>query len=323
MKTLLKKYPQADANRDGKLTLEEAKAYKNKIQSERNKQPKVERKPDFADVSYGSDSKQRFDLWLADSKTTTPLLICIHGGGFKGGDKSKYHSQAIVATMLEQGVSVATVNYRLTDGGKNPYPIPMHDCALAIQHLRHHASKYNLDPERFAATGGSAGGCISLWLAFHDDLADAKSTDPIAQQSSRLLAVAPVAAQPTLELDMFSKIFECNNLPEHPGFRPLFAIPAGGNYTVTSKVKKMMIDASPVTHLTTDDPPVFLAYSGTNRPIDENSTPGQYVHHPKLGMFLKEKMDALKMECHLQFKGGPEPKAFPDSISFLLDKLKK
>lgn len=323
LKKALEKYPQADANGDGVLTLQEGKAFRDKIRQDRNSKSKVKRAPDIKDVSYGDHPKQRFDLWQAKSDEKTPLLICIHGGGFKGGDKAKYHSDPLVSAMLDQGISVATINYRLTDGGKHPFPIPMHDCARAIQYLRNHAEKYNLDSAKFAATGGSAGGCISLWLAFHDDLADAKSKDPVAQQSSRLLAVAPSGAQTTLDLDAFRDIFDCDKLQEHPGFRPLFAIPAEGKITISSKVKSQMIAASPVTHLTKDDPPVYLSYGGKNRPIDENSSPGLYVHHPKLGLFLKDKMETLGMECYVQFSGGPKVPSFPDAKSFLLAKLKQ
>jgi len=46
----------------------------------------------------------------------------------------------------------------------------MHDCARAIQFLRSKAARWNIDPKRIAATGGSAGAGISLWLGFHDDL---------------------------------------------------------------------------------------------------------------------------------------------------------
>ena len=81
--------------------------------------------------------------------------------------------------MHDAGISVASINYRLTDGGKNPYPIPMHDSARAVQFLRYHADQYNLDKSRFAATGVSAGGCMLMWLGFHEDLADPDNQDPV------------------------------------------------------------------------------------------------------------------------------------------------
>lgn len=57
----------------------------------------------------------------------------------------------------------------------------------------------NIDSKRMAATGGSAGAYTSLWLAYHDDRADSKSEDPVARQSTRLMCVAAIGAQTTLD----------------------------------------------------------------------------------------------------------------------------
>jgi acetyl esterase/lipase len=59
------------------------------------------------------------------------------------------------------------------------------DCARAIQYARYHAKEFNIDPKRVAATGSSAGGMTSLWLAFHGDLADPKNADPVLRESTR------------------------------------------------------------------------------------------------------------------------------------------
>src|SRR5262249_58540664 len=69
------------------------------------------------------------------------------------------------------------------------------DGARAIQFLRSKAAEWNLDPKKFAATGGSAGAGISLWVGFHDDLADPVSTDPVSWQSTRLTCMAVLGAQ--------------------------------------------------------------------------------------------------------------------------------
>ena len=79
---------------------------------------------------------------------------------------------------------MASINYRYST--QAPYPAPFHDSARALQFLRLHAKKYNLNPKAVAATGGSAGGDISLWLGFHADLADPKSDDPVNRQSTRI-----------------------------------------------------------------------------------------------------------------------------------------
>src|SRR5262245_48274881 len=68
--------------------------------------------PTAADFAYGHDSpRQVFDFWQAKSDKPTPLVLCIHGGGWRGGDKSGYGEKAI-RPYLDAGISVAAINYR-------------------------------------------------------------------------------------------------------------------------------------------------------------------------------------------------------------------
>lgn len=69
-----------------------------------------------------------------------------------------------------------------------PVKGPLSDAARPLQFVRSKATEWNVDKERIAASGGSAGTCSSLWLAFHTDMADPKSEDPVAHESTRLLS---------------------------------------------------------------------------------------------------------------------------------------
>jgi acetyl esterase/lipase len=82
------------------------------------------------------------------------------------------------------GISVVAITYRFSQDAIAP--ASFHDSARAIQFIRHNANEWNVDPKRIAATGGSAGAGLSLWLGFHDDLTDPDSSDPVLRQSSRL-----------------------------------------------------------------------------------------------------------------------------------------
>src|SRR5690606_8893886 len=159
-----------DTDKDGAVSDAEFAAFRRNRERNRprgrEQQPKVD--PTHADVSYGEHQKQTFDIWLAKSKDgrPTPLVIYIHGGGFRGGDKAAVGGQPI-RDYLDKGISFASMNYRLSDVG--PYPIMMRDAARGLQFIRSKAKEWNLDPERIACYGGSAGAGISLWLGFHDD----------------------------------------------------------------------------------------------------------------------------------------------------------
>jgi len=279
--------------------------------------------PSFKNLSYGPHQRNQLDLWIAETENnqSSPVLVCIHGGGFRRGDKSKFaNNKLLLKTMLESGISVAAINYRRTDGGKNPYPAPMHDAARAIQYLRFNAEKYNLDKSRIIATGGSAGGCMSLWLAFHDDLADPDNPDPVLRESTRLTAAVPHAGQTCLHLPTLCDWFEVDSLIEHPGGRPLFGVPPGEKLEQNKKLEKISLDASPITHLSKDDPAVYMSYPA-NQPVNEQTDFRIWVHHPTLGMKLKESMDTLGIECHLLIKDGPQTKPYTNEFEFIIAKL--
>lgn len=265
--------------------------------------------PDFANVKYGPHERNVFDLWKAKSAVPTPLVIFIHGGGFRGGDKSAA-SPAVINEYLQAGYSYAALNYRLTDTA--PAPAAYLDCARAIQFLRHRAKEYNLDPRLFASTGGSAGAGTSLWIAFHGDLAQPGSPDPVARQSTRLVCVAVLNGQSSYDPRFAEKAgIPRPNFERHPFFLPFYAITP--EEIDTPKAYARYEECAPVTYLTRDDPPAFLDYSYPNEEVTEKTSLGLIVHHPKFGLALKQRMDALGIECVVQYRGqegGPRLTAF-------------
>src|SRR4051794_19551551 len=144
--------------------------------------PRLE--PTVADFVYAHDSeRQRFDFWQAKSDKPTPVVLMIHGGGWMGGDKNVY-GIGYVEPFLNKGISVAAIDYRFIPQAMKqkvepPVKAPLMDCARALQTIRSKAKEWNIDSTRIGSTGGSAGACTSLWLAFHDDLAKPDSNDPI------------------------------------------------------------------------------------------------------------------------------------------------
>ncbi len=330
----LLKYPQADTNKDGTLTMQEAKAFRKKYlnksnKSKRNKKSNNEKKlpkPTHANVTYGSHPRNVLDLWLAPSDKPTPLLVNIHGGGFIGGDKSKI-SAAMIKMMHKQGISVASINYRFKEEGKSRfegesplYPTILHDGARALQFLRYKASKYNLDKAKFAATGGSAGGQMLMWLGFHPDLAQADHEDPVLRESSRLQALAPRGGQTTSHYPTMLKWFGVKSL--NWGKKGGVIIPSSETLQFTDKELTLMSDASPINHWTKDDPPIYLYYSGANEPVDETTPFVTWVHHPMFGIKLEEAMYNKGMEPFLEYKNGPPVSKYTSQYDFIIQTLK-
>ncbi len=257
--------------------------------------------PDLANVKYGPHERNVLDLWKAKADRPTPLVLYIHGGGFMQGDKASLSVTAL-ADFLQAGYSVAAINYRLTSTA--PAPAAYLDCARALQFLRHHAKEWNLDGKLVASTGGSAGAGTSMWLAFHDDLADPKSRDPVARQSTRLTAIAVVNGQSSYG-PIFAETIGIPrpNFERHPFFFPFYGITH--DEVDTPKARRLYDQFAAITYLTRDDPPALLTYTFPNEEVTATSPVGLVVHHPKFGYALKKRMDALGIEAVVEGKGTP------------------
>ncbi len=258
--------------------------------------------PDLADVKYGPHERNVLDFWKARSEQPAPLVLYIHGGGFRGGDK-KSLAAARIKEYRDSGFAVAAINYRLTNVA--PAPAQYLDCGRALQFVRSKAKEWNLDPGLVASTGGSAGAGTSMWLAFHDDLADPKSDDPVARQSTRLTCVAVDNGQSSYDPRFAEKIgLPRPNFERHEFFLPFYAIKT--EEIDTPKAYARYEECAPITYLTKDDPPAHLSYSFADEKCDATSNLGLVVHHPRFGIALKERMDALGIDCVVQYKGQPE-----------------
>jgi acetyl esterase/lipase len=278
--------------------------------------------PDLANVPYGPHERNVLDLWKAKVEGPAPLVVFIHGGGFTAGDKGQIGS-LLLEGCLKNGISVAAINYRYST--QAPYPAPMADSARAVQLLRLHAREYGLNPDAFAATGGSAGAGISLWMGFHDDMADPRSDDPVKRQSTRLCAMAVNNGQTTYDPRAVARLIT-PEIGRIGALRTLFGVKQGEDPLEAREYFKLYKDGSPVTHLTRDDPPVFLYYAQSNTPMPPENQ-GVGIHHPRFGYFLKEKMDKLGIECIVRLKddyeGKPAGQWQRDEIEFLMKHFPK
>lgn len=172
--------------------------------------------PSFENERYGPYKRNVFDIWLPASDAPTPLIVHIHGGGFVGGNKERIRFTGDVQLALDRGVAFASIQYRFRHDGAHDEQDPqragiqhiLRDSARAIQYVRAHAARYNLDKRRIACYGGSAGAGTSIWLAFHDELADPTSTDPVLRESSRISAAGMRAGQFTYDIERWDQEFK-------------------------------------------------------------------------------------------------------------------
>ena len=172
----------------------------------------------YADEEYGTDERNLFDIYLPESTEPTGLIIYIHGGGFYAGSKElAYQTPDDINAILAAGVAFATINYSLltvpginaaADAANDSEGItkPLSDIREALQYIRYNAKTFNIDPRNVSTYGVSAGAVSSLWLAYSDDMAIKDSTDPIAQQSTRIVAAGAIETQGSLDLVRWEEI---------------------------------------------------------------------------------------------------------------------
>lgn len=210
-------------------------------------------KPDTANVEYANVSgiSLNLDIYLPKYVAKPyPVIVWIHGGGWRGGSKEN----PTAASMVQQGYAVVSINYRLS--GQAIFPAQIHDCKAAIRWIRANALRYNFDSEKIGAWGSSAGGHLAAMLGTTSDVYSLEGTvGGNLQFSSRVQVVCDWYGPTNLPTicDFPSTIDHCSSSsPE--------ALLIGG--AIKDNLAKA-IAASPITYVSRDDPP-FLIMHGTD-----------------------------------------------------------
>lgn len=207
------------------------------------------------DLAYATHATARhtLDLYLPPGGGQRPLIIWVHGGGWRAGTKG---NPLALRLMAGEGYAVASVGYRLSNMAK--FPAQIEDCKAAVRWLRAHAVEYSLDPNRFAAWGSSAGGHLVALLGTAGDKFDIGENIGV---SSRVQAVVDYFG-PTdfLRMDahaLASAPFK-HSAPDSPESQ-LIGGPIGENDLAVAR-------ANPANYATKDDPP-FLIVHGDQDPL--------------------------------------------------------
>ena len=284
-------------------------------------------KPTLANVAYGPHKKQVLDFYKAESTTPTPVVIFIHAGAWLSGNKMKLRGVG-VEDYLKAGISFVAVEYRFipeatADGEQPPVRGPLYDAARALQFVRSKAAEWNIDKTRIGLTGGSAGACSALWLAFHSDLADPKSSDSVARESTRVVCVGVGATQTTLDPQQMKEWIPNATYGGHAfGFKEDKA----KNLTEfdvflanRDKILPWIAEYSPYALVTSAAPPICMEFRG---PPAIGKAQGDPVHTSNFGAKLQEKCKSLGVPCELIYPGAPDVK-HKNPREFLIEQLGK
>ena len=266
--------------------------------------------PTYKDVKYGDHPKQLVNFWQVQGDKPLGVLLQIHGGGWMGGKKNEtMHSRE-----MKRGYHHASISYPLVNEGA-VQPAMLNSALRAVQFLRYKAAEWNIDPQRIVVTGGSAGGCSSLLVALHDDIANPDSGDPVERFSSRVIGALVAGAQTTMDPFVIKKRIGEKTFGNPMPYKPFGAETAEELMENWDKYKELSSLCSPMTHLSADDPPLHLFYNVNREFPTTKSSNG--IHSPIFGEIMLEACKQLGVECHLQYWEKDRPQPAIDRQGFL------
>lgn len=221
----------------------------------------------WADVGFlGEGRTEKLDLLLPAGPAPEggfPAVVMIHGGGFGGGSKNSQGNVANSVRLARAGFAVANIDYLLATRQRRSWPTALHDCKNAVRYLRIHAGRHGINPERISVIGFSAGGQLAL----------------LAGLTAGDTALSPEAPYPGVsdEVHAVVNFFGGTNFltrrvvgkDGEPTSEPYYATARGllGSHYPTQN-PELWAQASPVTHVRADAPPILTIHGKRDRAVD-------------------------------------------------------
>jgi len=251
----------------------------------------------MADVAYGTDPRQKMDIYLPAGRNSsaTKVIVLIHGGGWTQGDKSEFTPFVDTLKNRMPGVAVFNINYRLAAGSTHQFPAQENDVKAAIEFIFSKKSEYGIS-DKYALLGASAGAHLALLQAY-------KYTSPVS-----IKAV----------VDFFgpTDLVEMYNNPINPLIPVLLQNVTGGS-PATQQV--LYEQSSPVSFVTPQTPPTIILQGGADIVVDPAQSVilrnhlqaagvvHQYVFYPAenhgwVGANLKDSFDKIQAFLSANFQ---------------------
>lgn len=270
-------FDRIDSDNDGKISRREDDAFRIRNRSARNQpssDPSRGRTPPLPegiqlqrDIVYENVGERKLPLDLyrpVEGKAPTPLVIWIHGGGWRGGSKN---GAGPALELLRYGFAVASVEYRLS--GEAIFPAAIEDCKAAISFLRLHAKEYNLKAEKFGVWGGSAGGHLVALLGTTNDVGDF-DTHPVSNKASSVVQAVCNWFGPTDFLQMDAHAVPGSRLIHDKADSPesLFV----GGPIQEEPYRSIAKRANPITYVSKTDPPILIVHGDNDRLVPHHQS---------------------------------------------------
>ncbi len=219
--------------------------------------------PQYRDLEYArvGDRSLFLDLYQPEtaSDSASPTVIWVHGGAWRSGSKK----DVPVARWLDQGLAIASVDYRLSP--EATFPAQVHDIKAAIRFLRAHADKYRLDPSRFIVAGSSAGGHLAALVGVTGGVSELEGeVGEFGSTDSGVQGIVSFYGASNLQT-ILSQSTEHGLSVRIPALQLLL----GGQPNEKPELAKL---ASPVAHVDASDPPLWLIHGDADpqMPIEQS-----------------------------------------------------
>jgi acetyl esterase/lipase len=251
------------------------------------------------DIEYAAVKEHRLllDLYLpiirkvdgAKSQGTQrpPLVVWVHGGAWRSGSKSKMP----LTDLVENGFAIASVDYRLSPVAQ--FPAQIHDCKAAIRFLRGNAAKYGYDARRVGVAGSSAGGHLAALIGVTNNHLKLEGVAGDYQKNNSSIQAIVDYYGPT----NFTTILQ-QSTPHGLSVRvPALDLLLGDGPEQKPELAKL---ASPVFHVTKDDPPLLLIHGDQDPQVPINQS------HELHGVYKKLKLTSQFEVVHGGAHGGAD-----------------
>lgn len=212
-----------------------------------------------SDIEYGRVGERKLLLDLYSPKERhekLPLLVFIHGGGWKGGKKEDY--RIYTQNFATKGYVVASVGYRLS--GEAKFPACVHDVKCAVRYLRSQAEVLGIDADRIGVVGGSAGGHLAMMVAYSSDVPELEGDGGHSGVSSSVRCVVNIYGPTNLNDDFVRTNAAANKLVESFLGKPI------------AEAGDLLDRSSPGHYLDAKDPPTLILHGTIDDivPIDQS-----------------------------------------------------
>jgi acetyl esterase/lipase len=213
----------------------------------------------YGNIPYANDTLKShlLDIYLPPTgKKSYPVLIWIHGGGWRKGDKygEMNYMANTVKSLVNKGYAIASINYRYSNQAK--FPAQIQDCNQAVEFLYQHAAQYRLDRDKLALIGFSAGGHLAALLGLSNN--------------NTIGSFYPEGKKPHFKIKLVFDFFGINDLlalkglgatDPHSGVTLLLGASAADRPDLAKT-------ASPVTYIDKDDPPFLVVHGDKDEAVD-------------------------------------------------------